>query len=239
MDYRDFQAGASQEHFWFKAKTGLIDYLSSVPQSNTKKILSVGVGTGEDLPTLSKLGSVYAIDIDAQALAMVPDHVVVEKKLADACNLPYPDGFFDMVAAFDVMEHVADDQKMVDEIYRVLKPGGSYIFTVPAFNFLFSAHDRALHHYRRYNKKMVKKLFTNFTCTTLGYWLFFMFVPASIARLATKKSTGQMFSLPALINALCYKVLALENWMLRKGFKFPFGLTLYGVYKKNEAAQKG
>ena len=234
MDYRDHQAGVDGQHFWFKGKNKLINYLlSQACKSKDAKILNVGVGTGEDLGTIKKFGSVYVLDIDQQALDMISEYLVVEKKMADVCAIPYPDNSFDLVVAFDVMEHVQNDQKMADEIYRILKPGGTFVFTVPAFNFLYSGHDQVLHHFRRYNKKMIRPVMEKFTKISLGYWFFFLFLPAAANRLMNKKSTSlSMFRLPDWINAFFYQVLNLEIWLLKKGIGFPFGLTLYGIYKK-------
>lgn len=234
MDYRDHQAGVDGQHFWFKGKNLLINYLlSKASQFKNAKILNVGVGTGEDLGTIKKFGSVYVLDVDEQALDMIPEHAVVEKKMADVCAIPYPDNSFDIVVAFDVMEHVQNDQKMADEIYRILKPGGMFVFTVPAFNFLYSAHDQVLHHFRRYNKKMVRPVMKNFTKITLGYWFFFLFGPAAASRLINKKSaSSSMFKLPSWINSFFYQLLSFETWLLEHGLSFPFGLTLYGIYKK-------
>lgn len=234
MDYRDYQTGAGQDHFWFKAKTALITQLCSHIAGEKKlSILSVGAGTGEDLAYLASIGQVYAIDIDQQALDLIPAGLVIEKKCADARDIPYPDNTFDLVVAFDVLEHVEQDQQMVDELYRICKPGGSAILTVPAFNALFSGHDKALCHHRRYNKPMMRALFKKFKEQNLSYWFFFLFPLAACSRLISKKSSASSMShMPSIINKLFYETLNFENWLIAKGVKFPFGLTLYAVYKK-------
>jgi len=234
MDFKDFAAGANQDHFWFKAKTQLIEQLcQKAATQKSMKILSVGAGTGEDLACFKKMGSVYAIDIDQNALDLIPASLIAEKKQADACDIPYSDAFFDMVVAFDVIEHIQDDQKMVEEVHRLLKKGGSFVFTVPAFNFLFGGHDRALNHYRRYNKTMMKRLMTNFKKETLGYWFFWLFFPAVVKRLLSRNSPSAPIScFPKLVNRVFYTVLSSENKFISRGISFPFGLSLYGIYKK-------
>ncbi|QQR49665.1 class I SAM-dependent methyltransferase [bacterium] len=234
MDYRDYQAGANQEHFWFKAKPQFIrTLLEKIPHNSSQKILDIGAGTGEDVATLARFGKIYAVDIDQQALDMIPDSLVFEKKQADACFLPYGDAMFDVVVAFDVLEHVEHDQKMVDEIFRVLKPGGYFVFTVPAYNMLFSAHDRALYHFRRYTKGSVHKLFQKFTKFDAGYWFCFLFMPAAIKRLMNKNTaTCGLPPVPKPLNYCCFSLLRFENWLLSKGLHFPFGLSVYGMYQK-------
>jgi len=228
MDYRDYQEGMPQKHFWLRAKLDFINVLlNKVNFDKTTKILDIGVGIGQDLEVINKFGCVYAIDIDKKTLDLVPEHMVFEKILADATNIPYPDNFFDMVVSFDVFEHIKDDSKTLSEIYRVLKKDGVLIFTVPAFNFLFSNHDSYLGHYRRYNKKMIKKLLVNFNCLTNGYWMSTLFLSAAICKNYKKYS----FNIPKFINSLCYNILSFENWLIKRSIKLPIGLSIYGIYR--------
>ena len=105
---------------------------------------------------LKKFGKIYAIDIDKKALDLIPNNICFEKKIANVNDLPYSDNFFDLIVAFDVLEHIKKDSGAIKEIHRVLKKKGYFIFSVPAFPILFGSHDRALNHYRRYNKKTLK-----------------------------------------------------------------------------------
>lgn len=257
MDYKDYAAGASDQGFWFQGKLGLIKKLFDVyvPINTSKekvRILNVGVGTGSDIKLVGDYGNVYAVDISKEALALVPDELVAQKSCADICDLPYDNDFFDIVVAFDVLEHIKDDARAAEQIHRVLKPGGLFISTVPAFNTLFSAHDVQLHHFRRYNKKSYGDLLKSFSQRTMGYWLFSGFVPAAALRLCTRKQTSNkkgpgawLSSLNSHIisrknivsrcfNSFCYSFLSCENWLISKGVKFPFGLTLYGVHQKTK-----
>ena len=155
MDYKDLQSGNTQEDFWFKAKNGLVKTLLEKTCANKKEllILNLGAGTGDDLKILSKFGKNYVIDIDQESLSAIDNTLCAEKKLADACDLPYRDDFFDVVVSFDVFEHIKNDFQAIREVHRVLKSGGVLIFAVPAFEFLFSSHDKALRHFRRYSNK--------------------------------------------------------------------------------------
>ncbi len=150
MDIRDFESGVGKDFFWFTPKAELISVmLGKLGFGSGHRVLVLGAGTGDDLPIISKSGDVYAVEPDPKALALIDEELVVEKRAADACELPYDAKFFDLAVAFDVLEHIENDEKAISEIYRVLKSGKSFVFTVPAFDWLFSSHDRALGHFRR------------------------------------------------------------------------------------------
>ncbi len=236
MDYKDYQEGASQDFCWFKAKNELIAVLLKKLKTKKKlKILNLGAGTGDDLPILSGFGDIYVIDTDHNALKLISDKFIAEKKISDACDIDYPQGFFDLVVAFDVLEHIKDDGLAISEINRVLKPEGFFIFTVPAFNFLFSSHDRNLNHHRRYNKKTISNLLSDLKCKELGYWVFTLFVPIALQRMMKDNEFSQasdFVKLPTSVNNLFYNILKIENWIIKHEIPLPVGLTIYGIYQK-------
>lgn len=234
MDYNDLTGGAVSDFFWFKGKRGLIDaLLTRLGTGRNLKILNLGAGTGDDLTVIKRFGEVYVVDIEQKALDLIPQELVAEKKLCDACALCYPDGFFDMVVAFDVLEHIEKDTLAVSEIYRVLKPGGAFAFTVPAFNFLYSAHDRSVRHVRRYSKKNIMNLVSVFNRMRLGYWMCTLFLPAALQRVLKRNEKNSHFAtLPGPINVVFHLILRMENLMIRLGIPLPFGLTIFGIYRK-------
>ncbi len=237
MDYKDYLAGISKSNFWFRAKEDLI---STLLQENLKssrknlKILSLGAGTGEELSLLGKFGDVYVVDIEKKALDLIPKKLYKEKKICDACNLVYTDNFFDLIVVFDVFEHIKNDKLAVNECRRVLKKGGLLIFSVPAFQFIYSAHDKALEHKRRYSKNKLKILFKKFNKTKIFYWNFILFLPLAISRLVKRNSKPKVDNpdFNYFIDAIFYKILKLENFLIKKNFKIPPGITIFGVYTK-------
>ena len=246
MDYKDLQAGQNKENFWFKSKNNLIEVLMqkiclATPDlakrdKNEKrlKILNVGAGAGADLKILNKFGNVYVVDINQNALLFVDKKLCVEKRLADACSLPYDNNFFDIVVSFDVFEHIKNDKRAVSEIYRVLKDNGALIFTAPAFQFLFSSHDKALNHQRRYNKKNIKLLLYKFSNLKIFYWNFLLFIPIAAIRLFNKKASPKIdnANLYPWLNALFYKLLSVDNFLIKNGISMPIGLSIAGFCYK-------
>ncbi len=237
MDYKDLQAGQTKENFWFRAKNDLINVLmkKACKNRNRLRILNIGAGTGDDLEVLNKFGKNYVIDIDKDALSVIDDKSCEERKIADACNLPYDDNFFDVVVSFDVFEHIKNDQKAISEVYRVLKENGVLIFTVPAFQFLFSSHDKALHHQRRYSKENIKTLLFQFNNIKIFFWNSLLFVSMATMRLLKRKSKPRvdLMDLPPWLNTLFFNLLKIDNFLIKRGISMPIGLSIVGFgYKQ-------
>lgn len=237
MDYKDLQAGQTKENFWFRAKTDLINVLmkKACKNRNRLRILNIGAGTGDDLEVLNKFGKNYVIDIDKDALSVIDDKSCEERKIADACNLPYDDNFFDVAVSFDVFEHIKNDQKAISEVYRVLKENGVLIFTVPAFQFLFSSHDKALHHQRRYSKENIKTLLFQFNNIKIFFWNSLLFVSMATMRLLKRKSKPRvdLMDLPPWLNTLFFNLLKIDNFLIKRGISMPIGLSIVGFgYKQ-------
>ncbi|MCK4912005.1 MAG: class I SAM-dependent methyltransferase [Thermodesulfovibrionales bacterium] len=239
MDLKDRLQGLTPEHFWFRGKMDLLEVLlqravsSFLKDTPRPSILSIGAGTGENLATAAKCGDVSALDIDQEALDLIPEGLVKEKTRGDACHLPYGDGSFDMVLALDVLEHIEDNRAAVAEIRRVLKPGGTVICTVPAHPYLFGAHDRGLGHARRFTMRSTLALFEGLDVCEAGHWMFFLLPAAFVQRMAQRNTQkGSKAMLPGFINGLLYRVLKLESVLIGHGVRFPTGLSIYLTARK-------
>lgn len=232
MDYRDLQVGKSAARFWYRARRGLLERMVARAVGSAAKIpsriLVIGCGTGSDLGVLSSHGRVWAMDCDRRAIALVEPILVSQKKVADACALPYREGQFDVVVAFEVLEHLADDARAVAEAWRVLRPGGTLLVTVPACAALFSAHDRALGHHRRYCRSRIKRLLAGFGEVRIHYWNWTLFPVIALVRLARRRASVRVESgaFPGPLDRLLGGILNLENRCLVRGWSPPFGLSL-------------
>jgi len=133
-----------------------------------------------------------------------------------------------------VFEHIKNDGKAVREVYRVLKKEGILLFTVPAFQNLYSSHDRALNHYRRYNKRRLESVLRKFKDIETYYWNSFLFLPIAIIRLAKRRSDPQVdtVNIPAWLDSLFYNILIIDSWFIRKGLSMPMGLSIAGYARK-------
>ncbi|WP_406623090.1 methyltransferase domain-containing protein [Acidovorax sp. SDU_ACID1] len=122
-----------------------------------REMLEVGAGVGQNIPMLSQFGQVDALELDPLGLAKLRDLQQVRHVFESAIPSDLQ-GMWDVICACDVIEHIEDDRSAIQWIFDHLKPGGIFLATVPAFQWLYSDHDRALGHYRRYNAENFERL---------------------------------------------------------------------------------
>lgn len=232
-------------YWWFVARRHLITSLLETlyPREGRLHILDIGCGTGKMLDELAPFGHVVGADFAPEALQFcVTRGVGADLARADARRLPFADASFDVVTAMDIVEHIDDDKAASCEIFRVLKPGGRLLVTVPAFPSLWSEHDEALHHYRRYTVPRLKDLFqrvglavdkVSYTVTTLfpAIWVF-----RQVSNLLPKKrpeeeKKANLVNFSGPVNAA---LLALSQWEtgLVRGRNLPFGVTVVCIARK-------
>ena len=150
-----------------------------------------------------------------------------------------------MVCAFDVIEHVEDDSKAIDEMIRVCKSNGAICCTVPAFKQLWSEHDVVNHHYRRYTMNSLLKLIKhkNGSIIYKTYFNSILFSPILLFRICSKmfpsfikrKGAGSDFTVvneTSIVNRLLSIIFFMEYYLL-KFIKFPFGVSILLTWRKN------
>jgi ubiquinone/menaquinone biosynthesis C-methylase UbiE len=152
--------------------------------------------------------------------------------------LQFKDETFDYILALDVVEHIDMDYEVLKEFFRVLKQNGKVFITVPANPWLFSGHDVALEHKRRYTRRSLKKLLLsqNFSICELGFWNFILFPLAVVKRLLSpqKKPKIDSTKISPLLDKILFKILKIEETAFLLGIKAPFGLSLFSVLLKSK-----
>jgi len=236
MDLADYRVNPATNHFWHRSRLELIDYLAGQagPAAN---IAAVGCGTGEELIALSKFGSVIGYDKQARALKPVADFDF-ELQQHDIEQSPLPVAS-DVVAVFDVLEHIADDHRALINLARSLKANGKLLITVPAYPWLMSSHDEALGHYRRYSRSVLRRRLSEagFCLESCGYWNALLAPAIIIFRLLKKllppkTKQSEAAALPKIINTLGRLILTSEVIWLRFGGRLPWGISLYAIARK-------
>ncbi len=240
-----------RSHWWFKARLQILErlFLRQVKQERDLKILNVGVATGATTEMLAKYGTVTSVEYDQACCDFLLEKTGIEAINASLTELPFEDNSFDLVCAFDVIEHIEDDSLAVSEINRVLKPGSNYFVTVPAFQFLWSNHDVVNHHFRRYTRGQLNELFTkqNMNVGYSSYFNFWLFFPIALVRtilnlLPRKKnadtsgSDNEVLSSSNILNKLLFTIFRSERALLSTGVKFPLGISIVSLGYKSPNA---
>jgi SAM-dependent methyltransferase len=152
-----------ERNFWFRARNALIVALLRRHAPNLNSFLEVGCGTGfvleavgEAFPGARLVGSELFIEALPIAAGRNPGAELVQM---DARAIPYVEAF-DVVGAFDVLEHVVDDERVIANLYAAARPGGPVMATVPQHPFLRSAFDEIGHHVRRYARDELQRKLT-------------------------------------------------------------------------------
>src|SRR4026207_1200549 len=131
-----------QSHWWHIGRrrilAGFVEEICRQVTDRRPRVLDVGCGTGANLLMLSKYGEAEGVDISEDALAFCRERGLDKVKLGAGEELPYDNATFDLVTAFDVVEHIDDDLAGLKEMRRVLRPGGRVLLFVPTFMFLWA-----------------------------------------------------------------------------------------------------
>lgn len=214
-----------------------------VPATRSLRFLDAGCGTGwnlSDLGGLTNGGRTFGIDISPLATAASrkrggPSSTVVQ---GSVLLLPYRDETFDVVTSFDVLYHawVTDDVLAIQELHRVLKPGGIVLVRVPALKILWGAHDEAVHSRHRYTRgELVERLTTaGFKVERATYansLLFPVLLTRRFLDRALKRHGSDVEMLPPLLERFFRALLSLEAAGVRF-FNWPIGASVFAIARK-------
>jgi SAM-dependent methyltransferase len=228
-------------YWWFVARRDLLEWFVKeiVKEFDHPAMLDVGCGTGINFSVLSRYGETFSTDTSEEALRFSKSRGTTGLVRSDLESLPFGASTIDVITALDVLEHVDKDLFAMDELFRVIKKNGVLVITVPAYGFLWSEHDEALHHRRRYAASELRNKLTNagFEVERITYYITFLFFPILFMRFAqslSKKSIHAKTShviLPGWLNSLLIGILALERLLLR-WMNFPFGVSIVCLARK-------
>jgi SAM-dependent methyltransferase len=191
----DRMAAHDSTHWWYRARRDILaDYLTRYGElPKDARLLEIGCGTGHNLPMLARFGAVDAIEIDEAARAIASERL---GKPVGSAPLPALTGVarggYDLIAVLDVVEHIEDDVAALKAMAECLKPGGKILITVPAHQWMWSAHDVVNHHHRRYSKKALAAAIARAGLTHNGLrWFNSLLFPAAVAARVAGRLTGK------------------------------------------------
>ncbi|MBT4484910.1 MAG: class I SAM-dependent methyltransferase [Candidatus Latescibacteria bacterium] len=248
MKYDEFvkmdEQGAT--HWWYRARRRLLrnDLQISADDKERLKILDLASACGDNFFVCKDIGDYYGLDISWDAINYCKQKNISTIVQGDAHYLPFKSDTFDVIIALDVFEHLDDDLISMKEIWRVLKNNGKLIFNTPAFMLLYSNHDRAFHHYRRYRTKELRKKLTqaDFTINFMSYWSFFIFPAVFIMRkvfsptsnINEENLSDFHIKIPRIIEKIFNLLSLIETTFIKNNISFPFGVSLYGTAQKRK-----
>jgi len=231
-------------HWWFVGmRWATASLLASLPTAGGwGRLLDVGCGTGGNLALLCRYSrEVVGLDVSPTALELCRRRGPWPLLLGSADALPFADASFDALTTFDVLCQLppGGDEAALAEFRRVLRPGGALLVRVPAYQWLWSDHDRVLRTYHRYRAgELGSKLRrAGFRVLRLTYGNTFLFPVAAARRLLQRLGIGRgrtdLVPVPGPLNRACLAVLGLEAALLR-ALPLPFGLSVMALALREE-----
>jgi len=237
-------------HWWHIGKRAIVygllrKYMPRGPRS-TRRALDLGCGAGLNLERLGRYAETTGTDYYEEALQFCRRRGFTNLCKADAANLPFEPESFDIVTALDVIEHLDDDRAALRELWRVMRPSGVLIVSVPAYRFLWTYWDDILGHRRRYTTGMMREavLSAGFRVRKLSYSNALILVPAVLVRIAKSlllkvasrkgaesEPDSDFIEVPRPLNSALVAYYRLEAAWLRRG-GLPFGLSVVCVAEK-------
>ena len=203
-------------------------------------VLDAGCGTGGLLRRLHAAQTAWqltGLDFSPLACELARERPSGEIVQGSVAALPFSDAAFDAVVSCDVVCQVADPATAVREIHRCLKPGGIAVLTMPAYQWLYSYHDRKVGNLRRYTRGELNALLraAGFLVTGSTYWNTLPFPLAVLRRkiFLPVAPTSDVALFPAPVEALCNGLMTLEHAWLDLGMTLPFGNSVLTVARKS------
>jgi SAM-dependent methyltransferase len=226
-------------NFWFRARNRLLVWALRKYFPEARNLLEIGCGTGyvlsgirDAFPGLSLRGS----EIYAAGLSLAAERLPgVELFQMDAEHIPFKEEF-DVIGAFDVLEHIEHDEAVLAQMFQAIRPGGGLILTVPHHPFLWSQADDYAHHVRRYTTRELRDKVhrSGFETTRVTSFVSLLLPLMFLSRLRQRKNYDPMseFRIGPVVNAVFEKTLRVEQMMIRAGLSFPLGGSLLLVARR-------
>jgi SAM-dependent methyltransferase len=231
-----------EHHWWYRGRRRIIRAeLERLPLPSGARVLDAGCGSGRTLEELREYGAVYGIELSPDAAEVARGRGDFDVRIGRLEDLPWEAATFDLITCLDVIEHTPDDGVTLTELRRVSKPGGWLLVTVPAYQALWSAHDEANHHYRRYSRGTLRSaaVQAGWQVQRMTSFNSLLLAPAAAVRLAQRRRMRQPHATytpdlqlgPTWLNGALERPLRLEARWLAHGGTLPAGLSLLTVLR--------
>lgn len=231
-------------NFWFRSRNRLLIWAMHQYFPRAESFLEIGCGTGfvlsgirEAFPKLILSGG----EIHTEGLTFAAERLPgVELFQMDGRRIPFREEF-DVVGAFDVLEHIKEDEEVLSQMYQATRKGGGILMTVPHHAFLWSPVDDFAHHVRRYETRELREKVkrAGFSVVRITSFVSFLLPLVALSRF-TKRLTGDegnpkpdYIKMSSLTNSTLERILDGERSMIRAGLSFPAGASMLIVARRN------
>ena len=216
-------------HFWYKARKFQLSKWFGSLSSTPLKVLDLGSATGGNTLLILSLGHLVSSLEFSEVGVRIQKSKGIAVNQGDARDIPYAESSFDVVICLDVLEHIQEDKLVMLEIYRVLRRNGVFLISVPEDPKLWSRHDEAVNHVRRYERNQLLDLVSSAGLVTTQVWST-LFILRPFIVFARKYSKGSNLKrINTVVNAFLYFVCRFEFLLPRYQNK---GVTLWLEGKK-------
>lgn len=229
---------AEERHWWFRGRWAVVQaLLAHTPLPQKPRILDAGCGTGGNLKRYARIGEATGVDPSPEAVRYCRERGLESVRQAGLEELPFEDGSFDLIAATDVLEHVAAEAEALRELWRVATPHGALLLTVPAYMWLWSNEDERLHHQRRYTRRRLRLAVERAGWEPLiaTYFNSILLPPIVAARLLPRRPGDDKADLdrtPAVLDGPLSLPMRIEARLIRSGLRLPAGISIGIVCRK-------
>lgn len=243
----DVTAAVEARSFWCRSRIRIIRGLVRryADRTRTLDMLDIGCGIGgmvgglQSLGRLNLTGSEIYLSGLKYARSRLPDACFIQ---LDATKIPFA-GAFDIVGAFDVLEHIDQDETVMASVRDALRPGGLFLITVPQYPWMWSHLDDIVHHKRRYTRgELQRKLraagfdvlrTTSFVSLLFPAMVLSRFLSRARQRSAdTTKEFESEVSLPGPLNTAFDILMRVDEALIGMGLSLPMGGSLLAVARK-------
>lgn len=229
--------------FWFRSRNRLLIWAMQRYFPEAMNFLEIGCGNGfvmsgirQAFPQLTLTGA----EIYSEGLGFAGERLPgVELFQMDARQIPFSEEF-DVIGAFDVLEHLKEDEEVLSHMHQATKKGGGILLTVPHHNFLWSPADEFAHHVRRYETRELREkvMKVGFSVVRLTSFVSFLLPMVALLRLKKRLTNDhsdpkEAFNMSSLANATLERILDGERAMIRAGISFPAGVSMLLVARRD------
>jgi SAM-dependent methyltransferase len=235
-------AGLEADSFWFQSRNRLIIWALRLFFPRAESLLEIGCGTGfvlsgirDAAPRLNLFGS----EIFSAGLSFAAQRLpAVELFQMDARKIPFQEEF-DVIGAFDVIEHIKEDEEVLSQMYKATRKQGGILLTVPHHPFLWSESDDHARHVRRYKtRELTEKVRrAGFVVERVTSFVSLLLPLLMLSRFKRRLSNAEFdpmdeYNISPLMNTTLEKILDIERTLIRAGLSFPAGGSLLVVARR-------